>query len=81
MPETYTASTSYRLAILFAIFEAVRSKSRITSSFCLPILSSVRTRVHDAACGEPSISLDRRAIATVMPQEEPIAKMARCVGG
>jgi hypothetical protein len=58
VPEAHAASTSYRLAILFAVFEAVRSKSRIASSFCLPILSSVRTRVHDAACDGPNISLD-----------------------
>jgi hypothetical protein len=58
VPEAYTASTSYRLAILFAVFEIIRSKSRITFSFCLSIFSSVRTRVHIAACGEPNILLD-----------------------
>jgi hypothetical protein len=58
VPEVYAASTFYRLAILFAVFEAVRSKSRIAFSFCLLIFSSVRIRVHDAACDGPNILLN-----------------------
>jgi hypothetical protein len=58
VPEAYAASTSYRLAILFAVFEAVRSKSCIASSFDSPVPSSVWTRIYDSACDKPTVSLD-----------------------
>jgi hypothetical protein len=58
MPEAHAASTSYHLAILFAVFEVMRFKFCIAFFFNLPVLSSVWIKVHDLACDGPIILLN-----------------------
>jgi hypothetical protein len=58
MPEVHIASTSYRLAILFAVFEAVRFKSYIASFFDSSVSNSVWIRVYDFVCDGRIILLD-----------------------
>jgi hypothetical protein len=51
-------NTSYRFAILFAVFEIIRFKSRIAFSFYLLILNSARIRIYNTVCDKSNISLD-----------------------